>query len=123
MARITIIFALILIALGVGSWAATMTSWTALIPAIFGLLFLLCGVVALKESLRKHAMHASSVLALLVILAGAGRFFSSIGRMGPTLPMMMTGLMVLFTIAYLALCINSFIQARRRRMQGGVANG
>jgi hypothetical protein len=114
-AKLTIAFAAILIALGVASWAATMSSWTALIPAIFGALFLLFGLVALKESLRMHAMHASSLLALLVILAGGGRFFSKIGETGFTLPMTMTLVMVILTIGYLAACVNSFIQARRRR--------
>ena len=38
---------------------------TALIPAAFGLALLLCGALALKESRKKHAMHAAAMVGLL----------------------------------------------------------
>jgi hypothetical protein len=46
---------------------------TALIPGAFGVLLVLCGVLALRESLRKHAMHVASAVALLGTV-GRGSF-------------------------------------------------
>ena len=58
MAKITIGLGLVLIALGLGSYFGTgQASVTALIPAFFGLPLLLLGLVALKERMRKNAMH------------------------------------------------------------------
>ncbi len=66
MARITIGLGLVLIALGLGGYFGTgRESLTALIPLLFGLLLALLGVVALKEHMRKHAMHVAAVIGLL----------------------------------------------------------
>ena len=80
MAKTTLIFAGLLILLGVGGYAAASAgvmgakaSPTALIPAVVGILIGICGVVALRESLRKHAMHGAVLVGLLGCLAGAGR--------------------------------------------------
>ncbi len=68
MARLTIVVGILLIVLGVGFYAGLMAaedsapSVTALIPAFFGLPILLCGLLALKESLRMHAMHGVALL-------------------------------------------------------------
>lgn len=81
MARLTLVFAAVLIALGLGSYfglqAADSRSVTALIPAFFGVLFGLLGLLALKEGLRKHAMHVVVVLAL-VVMGGTG---GSLGKL------------------------------------------
>ena len=74
MPRLTIIFGPLLILLGAGGYFGTgQTSVTALIPAFFGVPFLLLGLVALKDGLRKHAMHAASLLALLGVIGALGR--------------------------------------------------
>jgi hypothetical protein len=73
MARFTILIGLLLTLVGVGSYFyalltvgdANGPSPTALIPAFAGVPILLLGCVALKESLRKHAMHIVALLALL----------------------------------------------------------
>src|SRR5215467_9296051 len=66
MANVTIGFGLVLAALGVGGYVATgRTSLTALIPLAFGLVLVVCGALARREALRKHAMHAAAVLGLL----------------------------------------------------------
>jgi hypothetical protein len=48
-----------------------MVSWTALIPAFFGLPLVILGVLALQEGWRKHAMHAAVVVGLIGFLGGA----------------------------------------------------
>ena len=67
-------FGLLLIVLGVASYMLTgRTSVTALIPAIFGAVLLICSLVALNEPARKHAMHAAVAVGLIGALAALGR--------------------------------------------------
>src|SRR5262249_38672086 len=78
MSRVAILFGLSLIALGlVGYWSPAAlgkvgekgTSPTALIPAGFGAVLLICGLIvefALKA--RKHVMHLASVVGLLGVV-------------------------------------------------------
>ena len=66
MAKITIAVGLILIGLGLyGYFGADegKTSPTALIPAFVGAPILLLGALALKDSMRKHAMHGAVIVA------------------------------------------------------------
>ncbi|OYT69978.1 MAG: hypothetical protein CFK52_12385 [Chloracidobacterium sp. CP2_5A] len=94
---------------------------TAFIPAGFGLLFVAFGAMALKESLRKHAMHAASAAALLGVLGGLTPILMSLvkGNFGarPLALALQIGMLVLCG-EMLALCVVSFVQARRRREQG-----
>jgi len=121
-ASITIVFSVLFIALGVGGYVATdRTSWTALIPAIFGALLLLCGVMAMKDSLRKHAMHAAAGLALVGILGampGVIKFFQMMSGAQIDRPAAVKAqaAMALLAAVYMAFSVRSFIQARRRRM-------
>jgi len=56
-------FGLILIVLGIASYMLTgRTSVTALIPAIFGAVLVVCALIARNENARRHAMHAAGVL-------------------------------------------------------------
>ncbi|MHC4093295.1 MAG: hypothetical protein ACYSVY_24000 [Planctomycetota bacterium] len=119
MAKITIGLGLVLIALGVGGYFGTgRASVTALIPAFFGLPLLLLGLAALKQPLRKHAIHVAVVIGLLGI-AGTAR-----GLM--KLPALLTGgelarpgavavqaAMATVCFIYVLLCVRSFIKARR----------
>ncbi|MBV8203231.1 MAG: hypothetical protein JOZ15_21665, partial [Acidobacteria bacterium] len=69
MAYVTIGFGLALSALGIAGYVASNgVSPTALIPLAFGLLLIVCGVLARREALLKHAMHAAAVLGLLGFL-------------------------------------------------------
>jgi len=66
MAHFTRIFGVTLIFLGIIPYFATgMESVTALIPAFFGIIFLILGIAARKESIYKHVMHGAAGLALL----------------------------------------------------------
>lgn len=93
---------------------------TALIPAAFGVLFLGCGVLALQESLRKHAMHAASAVALLGTIGGLVPIVMSLlnGTFGarPLALALQIGMLVMCG-EMLALCVMSFVQARRQRAQ------
>src|SRR5262245_32018642 len=112
----------LLIALGVWGYSASeLEDWrklTALLPAGFGAILALCGVVAFKESLLKHAMHVAAAVGLIGFLLAAGRFIPKAIREGidtSNVGTIATGKMMLVCGVFVALCINSFIQARRRR--------
>jgi hypothetical protein len=96
-------------------------SFTIWIPAIVGGLLAVCGVVALKESLLKHAMHAAAMIGLLGGIAAASRFVPKLlgGNINWNEPATVaTGKMTLVCFVFVALCVNSFIQARKRRKAG-----
>jgi hypothetical protein len=95
-------------------------SITALIPAFFGVPFILLGVVALKESLLKHAMHAAAALAVLGLLGtirGVFSFFKMMGGEEVARPdaVRVQAIMALLCAIFIALAVNSFVQARRNR--------
>jgi hypothetical protein len=121
MANVTIGFGLVLVALGVvGYYGTGRASLTALIPLAFGLLLLVCGALARQEGLRKHAMHAAAVVGLLgflgplrvlpqmIALLGGGAVEHRAAVLDQLAMMVICGI-------FLALCIRSFVAARRSR--------
>jgi hypothetical protein len=107
-----------LVAIGVVGYVATeRQSATALIPAFLGLLLLALGWLARNDVYRKHAMHAVAVLALVGLLGTIGGLIRLLG--GATTPAAIAqGLTAVLTGVLLALCVKSFIDARKRRAQG-----
>lgn len=126
MVKTTIITSLILIILGVTA-ALVFQAKTALIPAYFGLPLLGCGLLALKESMRKHAMHGASLLALLgTLMPGAMVVMALVklaggGEIARPYAIGLQAAMALVCGVFLILCIQSFIQARRNRQAQTVA--
>lgn len=121
MAKLTIVVANILIFMGVAGYVASdMVSLTALIPAFIGAPLEILGILALTESRRKQAMHGAVLLALIgflgslpgllklgVLLAGEAERPLAVG--------MQTAMAVLLAV-YIALCVRSFIAARKARL-------
>jgi hypothetical protein len=118
-ARISIVFGLLLIALGVGGFFGTGSAHpTALIPAGFGAALAALGLLALKEARRKHAMHAAAVVGVIGAGGAAVRLLQPLfGDKGIEHPVAYgcTAAMAVLSLAFVALCVNSFVQARRRR--------
>lgn len=116
MPNITIVFGALLVALGVAMYLGTGTgSATALIPAFVGVPLLLLGVVArMKESLRKHLMHAAAAIGLLGFVGSFGRLAAS-GFAGKPAAVASQSIMAALCLVFVALCVNSFVQARRAR--------
>jgi hypothetical protein len=120
-AKITILFGILLFVLGIGGYLGTgQTSLTALIPSAFGLVFLLLGLLARGENLRRHAMHAAAALALLGFLGTAraiAQVFTLLGGGTVERPQAvpLQALMAVLCAVFAALCVRSFIQARRAR--------
>ncbi|MEQ8820698.1 MAG: hypothetical protein RLY93_10665 [Sumerlaeia bacterium] len=115
---LTILYGAALIVVGAGFYFGTgMASVTALIPAFIGLPVSLLGMIALKaEGARKHLMHVALVLALLALLGTLGRAIPVILSEGFSRGAIWAQLIVgLFSIAYIAVGIKSFIDARKSR--------
>ena len=120
MSSTTLAFAFAYLLLGIGGFVLTgSTHKTALIPCVFGVLFLIFGLLARKDNLRKHVMHAAVLIALLAFLGTA--------RSLPHLPELFNGtaekpaaiitqsLNAGLSLLYIILAVRSFIQARRAR--------
>jgi len=120
MPKITIVYAVLLIALGlVGFFGFGRSSITALIPAFFGVLVLVAGLLAQDEKLRRHAMHAASALGLLGFLGtvtGLVKFFTLIGGGEVARPaaVISQAVMAILSLIFFILCLQSFIAARRK---------
>jgi len=121
MARTTTIFGILFLLLGLAGYGATGgESITALIPAAFGLLFLLAGRLARREHLRRHVMHVAVALALLGFLGTVGALpalFAMIGGGEVERPaaVVSRSLMALLSLVFVGLGVKSFVDARRNR--------
>ena len=121
---VSIVMGALLVGLGVYGYTAAEPehrSVTALIPAFVGGPLILCGLIALQENMLKHAMHAAAMLGVLGFLAAAGRLGMvaakgnlDLSKLGTQSLLAMTGICAVFV----ALCVRSFIAARRRRLAG-----
>lgn len=123
MEPITIVFGLALVALGFSGYfnsASESPSPTVWIPAGFGAVLIVLGVLALKDNLRKHAMHAAAMVGTLGFLAAVYRIVQKLITDGKVegSPAVHTGLMAAVTGVFVGLCVKSFIDARRRRQAG-----
>ena len=121
MAKVTLVFAVLLLILGVGFYLGTGSKApTALIPAWFGVALGLFGLLAISpsEGRRKLFMHINVTIGLLGFLGSAGRVIAVLasGRtpdsVALTAQLLMAGLM----LVYVVLCVRSFIAARRARV-------
>jgi hypothetical protein len=119
-ANITIAVGLILVGLGVGGWVATdMASVTALIPAFFGAPLVVLGALARQDNMRKHAMHTAVLIGLVGLIGSAVMVVGTLSRPTIERPIafwMQVGMAVVCA-GFVALCVKSFIDARRQRTQ------
>lgn len=117
MPKITMLFGIILTLVAVGFYVESgMLSVTALIPAFFGVPLLALGAAAAgaREGVRKHVMHAAAMVGLIGFVVPFGRLAMHRFQ-GPTLAVWEQAIMSLLCLAFVALCVNSFVQARRSR--------
>lgn len=131
---VSVVFGLLLMALGIwGYWGGDLGLWepfglapperlsaTALIPAYAGTALVVLGLLAFKESLLKHAMHGASLIGVLGLVAAVGRLATTGNIRGVGGVSLLT--MALLCALFVALCINSFVQARRRRRAASTAS-
>ncbi|CAM8636143.1 hypothetical protein MCEMIH22_00823 [Candidatus Methylacidiphilaceae bacterium] len=116
----TLAFAFAYLLLGITGFVLTgSTHKTALIPCIFGILFLVFGLLARKDSLRKHVMHAAVLIALLAFF-GTARSLTHMpelfnGTAEKPAAIITQSLNAGLSLLYIILAVRSFIQARRAR--------
>jgi hypothetical protein len=116
MASTTIVFGLVLTLIGfVGYFLTGTSSFTALIPAVFGLLLLVLGFIARSESARKHAMHAAAAVALVGFFGALMSLMRTPTAVRSAMALYSQLAMLILTGLFVALCVKSFIAARRAR--------
>lgn len=121
MANTTIGFGVALIVLGAaGYFGSESHSPTALIPAAFGVVLWLLGAWAKNPAKRAMAMHVASIVGALGF-AGSLPGLMKIGRVlgGEAVPragaVVAQSIMAVLMLVFVALCVKSFVDARRRR--------
>src|SRR5262245_40159390 len=127
MERFAILFGVLLCGLGlIGYFAPTTvgavgdngTSPTALIPAVFGVALMICGlIVSTRPATRKHVMHIAAAVGLL-------------GAIGGIMPLVRSDfdfskasavsglLMIVLCCIFVGICVLSFVAARAAKLQG-----
>lgn len=120
--KLSINIGILLTLLGILSYYLTdFVSITALIPAFFGIVFAGLGFLARSnEAMRKHAMHAALLLALLGLAGSFSGLIALIGAVTGTMPERMAAavsqsVMAVLCIVFLIVGIKSFIAARKER--------
>ena len=123
MAKLTIVFGVLLGIIGVAYFIGTgSTHPTALIPLWFGIVLIICGALALTENARRRMlwMHIAVTIGLLGFIfpgimaikewvAGHG------GPLAHPAAVQEQGLMSVVCLIFTLLCVRSFIAARRSR--------
>jgi uncharacterized membrane protein len=124
MAKITVVFAVLLIILGLVSYFGTGSQHpTALIPTWFGVALGVFGLLAMspEASRRKLFMHINVTIGLLGFIGAAWRALSSYGHarsegIAPDhIALAAQATMAGLLLIYVLMCVKSFIDARRER--------
>lgn len=126
MAKVTILFGVLLIALGLISYYGTGALHpTALIPTWFGLALGIGGILAISpsERRRKLFMHINVTIGLVGFIGAVWAALQGYGaarsqgiepdHIALAAKLVMAGLLLI----YVNLCVRSFIAARRQRLQ------
>lgn len=123
MAKLTIGFGVLLAAVSLGFWMAVgRTEMAALHPAGIGVLLILCGTFASTENpkMRMLWMHIAVTLGLIGFLITGIRAAIGLAK-GTAMSINPMGfeervVIALICLVYVALCVRSFITARRARV-------
>ena len=123
MAKVTIGFGLVLILLGaIGFFGTGSTHPTALIPAYWGIALTICGILANSPSDKRRmlVMHIAVTVGLLGFLgSGIMAIVETVKALGGPLAhpaaVESQAAMAILCLIYVALCVRSFISARRSR--------
>ena len=124
MAKLTIAVGLILIAIGAAGFVATGSAHpTALIPAYIGLVLAVSGILANTENPKRRMlwMHIAVTVGLLGFLGTVVGLIDTVKLFaGTVLPHPIAveekGATSIVCLIFVALCVRSFISARRNRV-------
>ena len=126
MAKLTIVFGVLLILLAVIGFVSTGSAHpTALIPAGVGLVLVIFGVLANTPDAKKRMlwMHISVTVALLAFLGTITADIQAVRMSNGTVyphpaAVLEKAAMSLLCLIYVLFCVRSFINARVRRLNG-----
>jgi hypothetical protein len=120
----------LLVAVGLwGRFGTGTTSNTALIPAALGLALIVLGGLAFRDRLRKHVMHLAALLGLVGLVGCAAMAVPRLpalireGRVtrpdgsDATAAVLSQAATALLCGVFVALCVKSFVDARRPRRE------
>lgn len=118
MSGTSIAIGMMLILVGVVGYVIGMTSgaasFTALIPAVFGVLLAVLGAVAaMKDSLRKHVMHVAVLIALVGFIVPLIRLLPRLGELTLSAAVISQVLTSALCLIFVVLAVRSFVAARR----------
>lgn len=117
MAKITIVFAILLITLGLGGYVGTGSIHpTALIPAWIGAVLAVGGILSISksESRRKLFAHINVTVALLAWIGAVVEIVRTLLKGAPNAIALVSKIaLAALLLVYMILCIRSFIDARR----------
>ena len=126
MARVTYVFGILLVALGlIGYWGTGSIHPTALIPTWFGLALVAGGILAISpsEGRRKLFMHINVTVGLVGLIGAIAAALQgygharSLGEEPDYIALAAKLTMAALLLIYVNLCVRSFIQARRSRQE------
>lgn len=124
MAKVSLVFALLLAILGIGFYMGTGSQHpTALIPLWFGLALGVFGFLAISpnEGRRKLFMHINVTIGLIGFIGAAVQAIREFGAARSAgenpnyIAISAQGIMALLLLIYVAMCVKSFIDVRRAR--------
>lgn len=124
MARLTILFGIVLILLGILSYMATGHRFpTSLIPVAFGIVLAICGALARTTDAKRRAivMHIAVTVGLVGFLFTIKGFVNYVqmkalgAQFRYPVAVEEKAAMSILLLVYVVLCVRSFIQARRAR--------
>jgi hypothetical protein len=122
MAKVTLVFAVLLALLGLAGYFGTGSQYpTALIPTWFGVALGVFGFLAISpnERRRKLFMHINVTIGLLGFLGGAVEAVRgygharSLGLEPDKIALASKGTMAGLMLVYVLLCVKSFVEVRR----------
>jgi hypothetical protein len=121
LAKLTIVFGVLLVAISAGFWLATGHDAHTLHPGGIGVLLILCGVLANTEDAKRRMlwMHIAVTAGLVGFLfTGIRAVISLIKGTISENPLGFDERAIIagFCLIYVALCVRSFINARRTRV-------
>jgi len=119
MHRWTILFGLLLVAIGLGGYYfADAKQPMALIPAVLGIAMFVCGVVAAQGAMRMLAMHVAALIGMIGFVGPMVTIFNDITNTANTAEVLAKGLTSALCLMFVLMCVNSFLEARRSRTAG-----
>ena len=119
MKSLTTSLGMLLIILGLASYFGSgRESFTAMIPAFFGIVFVIFGMLAAVEKIKKHVMHAAVGFALLSLVGTASGILGLFtvltgGEVERPLAVYSQSAMFAMCLVYIIAAVRSFKAARK----------